>query len=112
MEETNRENTDNDLSLHPELTLARRVKSELDLVTTSEAVMYTSIEPCPMCSTVMTYAGLKAIIYTVSGACTSEPQGGGTGGIPSGEVFDRLGADVDVLGPVLENEGTAVHEEF
>jgi tRNA(Arg) A34 adenosine deaminase TadA len=112
MEETNRENTDDDLSLHPELTLARRAKSELDPGTASEAVMYTSTEPCPMCSTGMAYAGLKAVVYSVSGARASELRGGGTGGIPSDEVFERLGADIDVLGPVLEADGVAVHEAY
>jgi len=112
MEESNRENTDDDLSLHPELTLARRAKSELDPETASEAVMYTSTEPCPMCSTGMAYAGLKAVVYSVSGARASELRGGGTGGIPSGEVFERLDTDIDVVGPVLEDDGTAVHEEF
>lgn len=112
MEETNQENTDDDLALHPELTLARRAASELDAETASAAVMYTSTEPCPMCSTGMAYAGLDAVVYSVSGARASELRGGGTGGIPSSEVFDRLGADIDVVGPVLEEEGTAIHEAY
>jgi len=112
MEETNRETTDDDIALHPELTLARRAASELDRKTASKAVMYTSTEPCPMCATGMAYAGLGAVVYAISGARASEIRGGGTGGIPSEEVFDRLGVDVDVVGPVLEDEGIAVHEEF
>ena len=112
MEERNRENTDDDLALHPELTLARRAGSELEPEVASAAVMYTSTEPYPMCSTGMAYAGLDAVVDSVSGARASELRGGGTGGILSDEVFDRLGADVDVVGPVLEDEGTAVHEAF
>jgi len=112
MEETNREHTNDDLALHPELTLARRAKSELDAETAGEAVMYTSTEPCPMCSTGMAYAGLDAVVYSVSGERAAQLRGGGTGGIPSEEVFDRLGADIDVVGPVLLEEGTAVHEEY
>ncbi|MDS0261134.1 nucleoside deaminase [Haloarcula sp. S1CR25-12] len=112
MEETNREVTDDDLSLHPELTLARRAAQELDEETAREAVMYTSTEPCPMCSTGMAYAGLGAVVYSVSGERASELRGGGTGGIPSDEVFDRLDADIEVIGPVLQTEGEAVHEAF
>jgi tRNA(Arg) A34 adenosine deaminase TadA len=112
MEETNRERTDDDLALHPELTLARRAASELDPETAAEAVMYTSTEPCPMCSTGMVYAGLGAVVYSVSGARAVELRGGGTGGIPSEEVFDRLGADVAVHGPVLPEAGEAVHREY
>lgn len=112
MEETNRERTDDDIALHPELTLARRAGRELDPGTAAEAVMYTSTEPCPMCSTGMAYAGLAAVVYSVSGSRAAELRGGGTGGIPSEEVFERLGADIDVVGPVLPEEGTAVHEEY
>ncbi len=112
MEESNRENTDEDISLHPELTLARRAPRELGKETAKEAIMYTSTEPCPMCSTGMAYANLKAVVYAVSGERASELRGGGTGGIPSDEVFDRLGADITVHGPISEKEGIAVHEEF
>lgn len=112
MEETNRENTDEDLALHPELTLARRAPPELGSEQTGDAVMYTSTEPCPMCSTGMAYAGLDAVVYSVSGERASELRGGGTGGIPSDEVFDRLGADITVLGPVDQEQGEAVHDEY
>jgi len=112
MEESNRENTDGDLSLHPELTLARRAPEELGKEVAKKAIMYTSTEPCPMCSTGMAYANLRAVVYSVSGERASELRGGGTGGIPSDEVFERLGADIDVYGPVLEEEGVAVHEDF
>jgi len=112
MEETNRERTDDDLALHPELTLARRAPRELGLAKTAEAIMYTSTEPCPMCATGMAYAGLDAVVYSVSGARAAELRGGGTGGIPCGEVFERLDADIDVVGPVCPDEGEAVHEAF
>ena len=112
MEETNRERTDDDLALHPELTLARRAPRELGPEKASEAVMYTSTEPCPMCATGMAYAGLDAVVYSVSGARAAALRGGGTGGIPCGEVFDRVGADIDVVGPVCPDEGEAVHEAF
>jgi len=112
MEETNREHTDDDLSLHPELTLARRADSELDPETAPNAVMYTSTEPCPMCATGMAYAGLGAVVYSVSGTRAATIRGDAVDTIPSEEMFDRLGADIDVLGPVLEKEGVAVHEQY
>lgn len=112
MEETNRERTDDDLALHPELTLARRAPQELGPEKASDAVMYTSTEPCPMCATGMAYAGLDAVVYSVSGSRAAELRGGGTGGIPCDEVFDRLDAEIAVLGPVLPASGEAVHEAF
>jgi len=112
MEETNRINTENDISYHPELVLARRAAEELEPEVVAETIMYTSTEPCSMCSTGMAYAGLGGVVYSVSGEHASELRGGGTGGIPCDEVFDRLGADITVLGPVLKDEGTAVHRSF
>jgi tRNA(Arg) A34 adenosine deaminase TadA len=112
MEETNREHTDEDLALHPELTLARRAPPELGPEKASKAVMYTSTEPCPMCSTGMAYAGLDAVVYSVSGERASELRGGGTGGIPCDEVFDRLGAGITVVGPVAQDQGERVHEAY
>jgi len=112
MEETNREHTNEDLALHPELTLARRAPPELGPDATSEAIMYTSTEPCPMCATGMAYAGLDAVVYSVSGERASELRGGGTGGIPCDEVFDRVGADITVIKSVGKEEGERVHKEY
>jgi len=112
MEERNRVNTESDFAFHPELTLARRAPQELDPQTVSETVMYTSTEPCAMCSTGMTYAGLKAVVYSVSGSKAAELRGDGIGGIPSEEVFERYGADTTVIGPVLPEEGADIHRSF
>lgn len=112
MEAENRTNTDDDLALHPELTLARRAGSELAPGQRAETVMYTSTEPCAMCATGIAYAGLAGVVYSVSGERAAALAGGGSGGIPCGEVFDRLGADVAVLGGVVEEAGLDVHRRF
>jgi len=116
MEASNRTNTDDDLALHPELTLARRAGSEFAPAECAETVMYTSTEPCSMCATGMAYAGLGAVVYSVSGERAAEVRGGGDGsdgsGIPCTEVFDRHGVDVAVEGPVLEEAGLDVHRRY
>lgn len=136
MEATNRVNTDDDIALHPELTLARRAASEHTPAERARTVMYTSTEPCPMCAAGIAYAGLGAVVYSVSGARAAEVYRGRDGsgsdagsgsddagagsdaeagsddggeGIPCEEVFDRLGRSVEVVGPVLESEGLDVH---
>ncbi len=135
MEATNRVNTDDDLALHPELTLARRAASEHTPAERARTVMYTSTEPCPMCAAGIAYAALGAVVYSVSGARAAEVYRGRDGsgsdagsesdaeaesdagagsddggeGIPCEEVFERLGRSVEVVGPVLESEGLDVH---
>ena len=109
MEERNRVNTDGDFALHPELTLARRATKELDPKTVSETVMYTSTEPCAMCSTGISFAGLKAVVYSVSGSTAYEIRNQEADGIPSEEVFERYNCETRVIGPILPDEGKAVH---
>jgi tRNA(Arg) A34 adenosine deaminase TadA len=108
----NRTTTDDDLALHPELTLARRAASEFTPAECAETVMYTSTEPCAMCATGIADAGLGGVVYSVSGERAAEVAGGGAGGIPCDEVFERLGADVAVLGEVMVADGLAVHRRF
>jgi tRNA(Arg) A34 adenosine deaminase TadA len=111
LEARNREVTDDDLAEHPELSLARRAAREFDAATRAEITMYTSTEPCPMCAAGTAYAGLGGVVYSVSGARLGELRDG-PAGIPCGEVFERLGRDIPVHGPVLAEEGEAVHREF
>ncbi|GAB7094268.1 hypothetical protein JCM30237_14200 [Halolamina litorea] len=99
--------TENDLRAHPELTLAKRAAAERD--DASELVMYTSTEPCPMCSGGIAIAGLDAVVYSVSGERAAELRGGSPL-LPSTEVFAR-GSDVEVVPDVLQEEGEMVHRE-
>jgi tRNA(Arg) A34 adenosine deaminase TadA len=106
----NREATDDDLAAHPELALARRAARESTRVERARTVMYASTEPCSMCATGVAFAGLGAVVYGVAGARVADATGGAPG-VPSAEVLDRWDADATVVGPVLEAEALAVHEE-
>jgi tRNA(Arg) A34 adenosine deaminase TadA len=111
-ESSNRERSRDDIALHPELSLARRAAREATPAERARTVMYTSTEPCSMCATGIAFAGLGAVVYSVSGARAAELRGRPPRGIPSEEVFDRWNADVTVRGPVLPDAGEAVHEEY
>lgn len=108
-EATNRVRSDDDLALHPELTLARRAANEYSVSERSETVMYTSTEPCPMCATGIAFAQLGGVVYATQSTLGSTD---GDDGLPCAEVFDRLGRDVPVVGPIREAEGVAVRREF
>lgn len=112
MEAANRENSSGDVSKHAELTLARRAHEELESETVERAVLYTSTGPCPMCSTGIVFANLAGVVFSVSAERASKLRGSDNTGIPCEEIFNRFNADIDVNGPVLEEEGIAVHEEF
>jgi tRNA(Arg) A34 adenosine deaminase TadA len=108
----NRERTDDDIALHPELTLARRAAREMTPEERAGTVMYTSTEPCPMCATGIVYAGLGGVVFSVSGERAAEAVGGSSTGPSCESLFEDFEADIPVVGGVLEADGIAVHEEF
>ncbi len=103
----NRVVTENDLRAHPELTLAKRAAAERD--DAEELVMYTSTEPCPMCAGGIDIAGLRAVVYSVSGERAAAIRGTDSL-LSSTAVFAAGGGDVRVITDVLRPEGEKLHE--
>lgn len=106
MRESNRVLTENDIRRHPELHLAHRAMREMDPETRAETVMYTSTEPCPMCSGGMRYADFGGVVYSV-GADEVVEFTGNDHGTRAAEILD-----CEVVGPVANEAGRAVHEAF
>ncbi|MCU4753258.1 nucleoside deaminase [Halobacteria archaeon AArc-curdl1] len=111
-EARNRTLTDDDIAAHPEFILARWAASELEPDDRVACTMYTSTEPCPMCAAAIHYAGLGRVVYSVEGRSLAALRGGGVIEIPCAEVIAAGNGDTVVDGPVLEEEGLAVHESF
>jgi len=110
MEERNAVNTADDIRRHPELTLAKRAAAEFSPETCREMVMYTSTEPCAMCSGGIYIAKLGAVVYSVSAERAADLAGSDLV-VPSAEIFDRGTADVRTVGPVSPEAGAAVHRD-
>ena len=104
--------TENDITAHPELKLARWAARELNDEELADCTMYTSTEPCEMCSTAIYYAGLNRIVYSVSGESLANIRGEEKSGFTCKDVIERKGGSIEVDGPVLETEGLRVHEAF
>ncbi|GIF66146.1 tRNA-specific adenosine deaminase [Asanoa ishikariensis] len=58
---------DGDITAHPELKLARWAARELEPSTAAGTTMYTSCEPCDMCSYAIDRAGLGRVVFALSG---------------------------------------------
>lgn len=67
-EEHNTVRRDGDISAHPELKLARWAARELDPATAARTTMYTSCEPCEMCTGGIARSGLGRVVYALSTA--------------------------------------------
>jgi len=57
---------DNDISAHPELKLARWAARELDPDTAGRTTMYTSCQPCGMCTGGIVRSGLGRVVYALA----------------------------------------------
>ena len=110
-EARNETRTEDDVTAHPELTLARWAARELDTDELADCTMYASTEPCPMCSTAIHYAGIDRVVFGVDGETLGELSGGVVP-IPCEEVVRRGGGETSVEGPIAVDAAMAVHRPF
>lgn len=106
-EDRNRINTESNISLHPEFTLAIWAQKNLSPADRAAATVYTSGEHCPMCAAAHAYAGLGRIVYASSGAqlrSWMEELGVGAGPVASLEI-GQVAPGLRVEGPVEELGG-------
>lgn len=108
-EARNAVHTADDITAHPEHDLAKVAARELGPAA-SEATLYTSTEPCPMCTGALYHAGVGRVVYSAGVEDVRELVGPGLL-IPCAELFERGQREVTVEGPVLRDAGRAVHAE-
>ncbi len=65
-EDHNTVRSDDDISAHPELKLARWAARELDADTAAGTTMYTSCQPCGMCTGAIERSGLGRVVFALS----------------------------------------------
>jgi tRNA(Arg) A34 adenosine deaminase TadA len=99
-EDHNTSITDSDISAHPELKLAKWAARELDAETAAGTTMYTSCEPCGMCTGAIERSGLGRVVFALSNEQLSSLKPGG--GWP--------GFDLD--GPALFDEARVPVEGY
>ncbi|HEU5156072.1 MAG TPA: nucleoside deaminase [Streptosporangiaceae bacterium] len=92
-EERNTVLADADISAHPELKLAKWAARELDPITAAATTMYTSCQPCGMCTGAIQRSGLGRVVFALS---TEQLNG-----------LKPPGADW----PVVPHEGPALYDE-
>jgi len=106
--------TESDCTGHAELNLMRLASRQYTFDELSRCTLYTSTEPCPMCSGSIFWGGVGRVVYALS----EEGLYSMTGDSPHKlllacrEVFARGGRLIEVLGPALEEEARSVHEGF
>jgi len=88
--------TERDIAAHPELKLARWAARELDADTALQTTMYTSCQPCPMCTGAIARSGLGRVVFALSSEQLQELKPPGAAGPDAAEVA--------YMGPALFTE--------
>ncbi|MCS5717835.1 nucleoside deaminase [Herbiconiux sp. CPCC 205763] len=116
IEAMNTVNTGHDPIGHAETNLVRDSGQRLEMAELATSTLYTSTEPCAMCTGAIYWAGIPRVVFALSeqalGALVSEQSGVPTLALPSREVLARGGRPVEVVGPVALPAATDVHRDF
>jgi tRNA(Arg) A34 adenosine deaminase TadA len=106
--------TARDATGHAETNLVRLASAQFSAEQLAKTTLYTSTEPCPMCSGAIFWSGIGRVVYALSedglyGMTGESPE---SLKLPCREVFARAGRPVEVVGPLLEAEAAQVHAGF
>ncbi|MEC5385729.1 nucleoside deaminase [Uliginosibacterium sp. H3] len=78
--------------------------------------LYTSAEPCAMCAGAIYWCGIGRVVYGLSEerllTLTGDDPENPTLSLPCREVFTRGQRQVEVFGPLLEDEAAVPHHQF
>ena len=116
MEGMNSCGTEGDRTGHAERNLMAEASKRHDAEFLAQCTMVTSAEPCAMCAGAAYWAGIGRVVYGLSekGLKTligPHPENL-TLDLPCRQVFDAGQRQVEVVGPLLEDEATSVHDGF
>ncbi len=115
LEAENTVGTGRDCTGHAETNLMRMASQRYDPEFLASCTLYSSTEPCPMCSGAIFWGNVRRVVYGLSeeglyaliGADDEEALP-----LACRDVFARGRKPIEVIGPVLEEEARQVHEGF
>ncbi len=106
---------DRDMTAHAERLLATRASRAYPPELLAGCTLYSSAEPCAMCAGACYWAGIGRVVYGLSEhrlrQITGDHPENPTLDLPCREVFEAGQRTTVVVGPLLEDEAAALHEE-
>lgn len=105
-----------DMTAHAERLLATRASKTWRPDFLAGCTMYTSAEPCAMCSGAVYWAGIGRVVYGQSERALKDLTGNHdenpTLDLPCRTVFSAGQRRVEVVGPLLEDEAAELQRDF
>ncbi|MBN2860328.1 MAG: nucleoside deaminase [Sphaerochaetaceae bacterium] len=108
MEQTNTVNTEHNDCGHAETEALIKASKKYDREFLHGCTLYTSIEPCAMCTGALYWSNVGRLVYGLTEEKLLELTGSNpenpTFSLPCREVIDRGQKDIEVVGPVEDGE--------
>jgi tRNA(Arg) A34 adenosine deaminase TadA len=105
-----------DRTAHAERMLASLASRRYDASFLAACTLYSSAEPCAMCAGAIYWAGIGRLVYGQSEAglkaMTGAHEENPTLDLPCRTVFASGQRDVEIIGPLLEDEAAALQRDF
>lgn len=105
-----------DMTAHAERLLASRASKAYGAERLRQCTLYSSAEPCAMCSGAIYWSGIGRVVYGQSEKDLKDMTGNHaenpTLDLPCRTIFAAGQQPVDVVGPLLEQEAAALQAEF
>lgn len=100
-----------DPTAHAELILISEYCRTQQLISLEGYTLYTNVEPCVMCSGAIHWAKISRVVFGLSQSMLQKKSGGKEK--PSCDQFINIGnRKVEIVGPIITQEGQAVFREF
>lgn len=106
--------SERDCTCHAETNLMRRATRQYSPEFLQSCTLYASTEPCPMCAGAIFWGNVRRVVYGLSEAGLYAMTGDSEDKLllSCREVFAHGSKDIEVVGPLLEEEAAQVHEGF
>jgi len=108
----NTEGATGDATEHAETNLIRAATRQYDADTLRAATLYASTEPCAMCAGAVFWARIGRVVFGLRAERLYDMKGGAGRqlALSCREVLSRGNHEVEVMGPLLEDEAAAVFD--
>jgi tRNA(Arg) A34 adenosine deaminase TadA len=104
--------TDEDCTHHAEINLVSQASKQFSLDFLENCTLYSSTEPCPMCAGAIYWSNIRRVVFGLAQVRLYEISKGDAFILPCKEVFSKGSKEIEVIGPLLEEEAALVHVGF
>lgn len=107
--------TEKNVTGHAETNLVRFSTQKFSSEFLSECTLYTSTEPCAMCTGAIFWSGIGRMVYGLSSDNfykLLDDKAAARMFITCEDIFERSNRKVEIIGGILEDEAIKIHEGF